>query len=228
MIALKTEEISARFKIWATVSAVAAATAAVMPFASVAATLAVDVPIFLAEMIFQKVQLGIDNEYLQKQASIVSWKVEELIARVKTVVKKKETLEFVPSFPFNIPPELLPDGTIPLATEVFQKVYRDMIDFMLEMMLKDTKFEKTAHNAAFQTGFVAVRAPFEGIEAAASLVPVLGSLVGFASSWITTYFSLVAMLSANAEIAKICILVIEQNADELMANEKMIAIRKKC
>ena len=93
-----------------------------------------------------------------------------------------------------------------------------MIDFMLEMMLKDTKFEKTAHNVAFQANFEVVRAPFEGIEAAASFVPVLGSLVGFASSWITTYFSLVALLSANAEIAKICISVIEQNANELMAN----------
>ena len=32
-----------------------------------------------------------------------------------------------------------------------------MIDFMLEMMLKDTKFEKTAHNVAFQANFEVVR-----------------------------------------------------------------------
>ena len=57
-----------------------------MPGATLGATLAVDVPMFLKEMNFQKVQLGIDNEYIQKQASIVSWNVEELLS-VRTPIR---------------------------------------------------------------------------------------------------------------------------------------------
>ena len=132
------------------------------------------------------------------------------VNQVKSNVKEKD-LEFDPS--------LTPDVSIGrwfFFNSITKKGYKTMVEFMLNLMLKDGIQESVAHNAAFQAGFVAVKAPFAVVETAASIVPGLGSFVGAGTSWTTCYCSLMTMLSANIEIAKSSILVIQE-----MANEKM-------
>ena len=41
-----------------------------------------DVPILVMEMHFKKKQLGIDDEFLSHQSSVIGWNVEELIQQV--------------------------------------------------------------------------------------------------------------------------------------------------
>ena len=103
MIALKAKEISKRFKLVAALSGeepsfpfcldkceingvrqsgAATAAASLLPGGNLAASTLVDVPILVTEMHFQKKQLGIDDEFLSHQASVIGWNVEELIQQV--------------------------------------------------------------------------------------------------------------------------------------------------
>ena len=86
---------------------------------------------------------------------------------------KEKDLEFDPS--------LTPDvsfGRWFFFNSITKKGYKTMVEFMLNLMLKDGIQESVAHNAAFQAGFVAVKAPFAVVETAASIVPGMGSFVG--------------------------------------------------
>ena len=140
-----------------------------IPFAGAVASAAVDVGITQLEMYFQQKQLGIDNEYLTKQASHIPMEFNELVAQIKLSVQGKAK-QSVEKLPFKLPLHLISN---------FETVCGKMMGLTLELMLEK---DAITMRAAFAAAIVAITAPLMALEEGASLVPILGAIIGVASS----------------------------------------------
>jgi len=165
---------------------------------------AVDTVLLELEMRFQQNQLGIDNDYLTKQATRISVDTRELIERIRSSLKIM-AIKFLENF------QQMPAGLVVTMETISGK----MLNIMLDMMIEDQK-GMVLKRGTFHALMNTITAPLTGMEIGFSIIPIFGALIAGIVSGTSTYLSLHAMLATNVAIAKSCISVIKDMAAESM------------